>query len=327
MENKKIQRVLTGLQPSGSPQLGNYFGAILPAIQLGQQYELFLFMADLHTLNTKMPPAENRKNSLDLAATLLACGLDPSKSVFFPQSAVSEVGELMWYLSCQAPFGLLSRAHAFKDKQAKNVEVNCGLFNYPILMAADILLYDANLVPVGQDQKQHLEMARDLAIRFNNQYGELLVVPEPLISDGVGVVPGTDGEKMSKSKNNVISIFATDKVWKSQVMSVKTDSKGLDEPKDPETCVVFQIFKLLGTAAEAEDMASRYRAGGYGYGHAKLALLEKVKERFTPMREAYDRWMARPDDLCDVLRSGSIKAREIARKKIEILHDALGLLS
>lgn len=320
------KRVLTGLQPSGLPHLGNYFGAIRPAIDLGSQAQLFLFLADFHILNLGNTQALNREYSQDLAATLLACGLNPDKSLLYAQSAVPEVCELMWILSCQAPFGLLLRAHSFKDKQARGIEVNCGLFNYPILMAADILLYDADLVPVGQDQKQHLEMARDMVQKFNNVYGEVFKLPEPLISEDVGVVPGLDGEKMSKSKNNVISIFATDAVWKKQVMAIVTDSKGLDDPKDPESCNVYKIYKLLATKAETQNMADALRRGGYGYGHAKKALLEKIKEVFTPMRDKYDDWLKRPDDLRDVILTGSQKARAMASAKLEQVQEALGLL-
>lgn len=320
------KRVLTGLQPSGLPHLGNYFGAIRPAIELGRDRELFLFLADFHILNIGNTRELNREYSQDLAATLLACGLDPQKNLLYAQSAVPEVCELMWILSCQAPFGLLLRAHSFKDKQAKGIEVNCGLFNYPILMAADILLYDADLVPVGKDQKQHLEMARDIAQKFNTHYGEVLKLPEPLISDDVGVVPGLDGEKMSKSKNNVISIFASDAQWKKQVMAIVTDSKGLEDPKDPDSCHVYNIYKLLASKTEAQDMAEALKRGGYGYGHAKKALLEKIKEIFTPMRDKYDDWLKRPDDLRDVILAGSKKAKGLAQAKLDQVQQALGLV-
>lgn len=323
----KSKRILTGLQPSGLPHLGNYFGAIKPAIKLGQTAEhLFLFLADFHILNLCNPRDLNREYGLDLAATLLACGLDPDKNLLYAQSAVPEVCELMWVLSCQAGFGFLSRAHSFKDKQARGVEVNCGLFNYPILMAADILLYDADLVPVGKDQKQHLEMTRDMAQKFNNMYGEVFKLPEPLISDDVGVVPGLDGEKMSKSKNNVISIFATDAQWKKQVMAIVTDSKELEESKDPESCNVYKIYKLLVTKDETLAMYDALKAGGYGYGHAKKALLEKIKEVFTPMRDKYDDWVKRPDDIRDVILKGSKRARVMAQDKLDQVQGALGLL-
>ncbi len=324
--NAKKNRVLTGLQPSGTPQLGNYFGSIRPAIELADRYELFLFIADFHVLNRNFNAPTNFSLGLDLAATLLACGLDPSKSSLYCQSAVPEVTELMWILSCVAPYGLLTRAHSFKDKTSKGEEINCGVFNYPILMAADILLYDAEIVPVGKDQKQHLEMARDMAQRFNHIYGDILTLPEPLISEEVGVVPGTDGEKMSKSKDNIISIFGTDKIWKRQIMSVVTDSKELHEVKDPHSCNVFAIYKLLASEAESTALAERYLAGGMGYGHAKLVLLEKVHELFSPMRDRYFDWSKRPDDICDVLRMGANKVREIAKKKLDQVQTAVGLL-
>ena len=320
------KRILTGLQPSGSPHLGNYFGAIEPAIELGGKGELFLFLADLHILNTRQPASTNFQNTLDLAATLLACGLNPEKNLFYAQSAVPEVCELTWILSCQAGFGLLQRAHSFKDKQAKGEEINCGLFNYPILMAADILLYGADLVPVGQDQKQHLEMTRDMAQHFNNTYGEVFKLPEPLISKDFGVIPGIDGEKMSKSKNNVISIFASDKEWKKQVLSIVTDSTPLEGPKDPDRCHVFALYKLFATKEELSGMRKNYEGGGYGYGHAKKELLQKVQKKFSPLRDKYDDWMKRPDDLRDVILDGSKKARELAQKKLDEVQAALGLL-
>ena len=324
--NGKKRRILTGLQPSGSPHLGNYLGAIQPAINLSNSHELFLFLADFHTLNNVNDRQTNWNHSIDLAATLLACGFDHKKHIFYAQSMVPEVTELTWVLSCMAPYGMLQRAHSFKDKQAKNIEVNCGLFNYPILMAADILLYHATHVPVGKDQKQHLEMTRDLAVRFNNAYGEQLTLPEPIISEEVGLIPGIDGEKMSKSKNNVISIFATDKQWKKQIMSIVTDSLGVEDKKDPEACNVFAIYKLLATPEQIAAMAESYRAGGYGYGHAKLALLECVKERFSAARDQYNDLIARPDDVVDILKEGSSRARQFAARTLQDVRQAMGLV-
>jgi tryptophanyl-tRNA synthetase len=323
---KHRKRVLTGSRPSGAPHLGNYFGAYRPLLELQKQYDLFFFLADFHTLNADYTPAEVRTFSFDMIATLLACGLDPESGCLYAQSAVPEVCELAWIMGCQAPYGMMLRAHSFKDALAKGKEVNAGVFNYPILMAADILLFDADVVPVGQDQKQHLEYTRDFAQRFNNRYGELLVVPEPLISEEVAVIPGLDGEKMSKSKNNVVPIFATDKEWKKQIMAIVTGSAGLDEPKDPATCTVYKLYKLLSTPAEAAEMAAKYRAGGYGYGHAKLALLEKVKEHFGPMRERYDDWIKRPDDLRDVVLAGSKRARATADAKLGKIQQAVGVI-
>ncbi len=325
MSGKK-KRVLTGSRPSGSPHLGNYFGAYKPLIDLQESYDFFFFLADFHTLNADYTPEQVRGYSYDMIATLLACGLDPSRGLVYAQSSVPEVCELAWMLSCSAPYGMLLRAHSFKDAMAKGTEVNMGVFNYPVLMAADILLYDANVVPVGQDQKQHLEMARDFAQRFNHRYGEQLTVPEPLISDDVAVVPGADGEKMSKSKNNYVSVFATDTEWKKQIMAIVTGSASLEEPKDPEKCNVFALYKLVAKPAEIAEVAAKYRAGGYGYGHAKLALLEKVKEVFGPMRDRYDDLIKRPDDLRDMILTGSKTARQLAQKKLDSLQQAVGVI-
>lgn len=322
----KKKRVLTGSRPSGSPHLGNFFGAFKPIIDLQEAYDFYFFLADFHTLNSDCSAEELRRNSFDMIATLLACGLDPAKGLVFAQSAVPEVCELAWVIACQAPYGFLTRAHSFKDAQAKGIDVNMGVFNYPILMAADILLYDANVVPVGQDQKQHLEMTRDFAQRFNNRYGEILTVPEPLISDDVAVVPGTDGQKMSKSKNNVVSIFASDKDWKKQVMSIVTGSASLDEAKDPNTCNVFALYKLIASSGEVEEMAARYRAGGYGYGHAKLALLDKMKASLGPMRDRYMDLMKRPDDLRQIIVEGSRQARLLANEKMNVVQAAIGTI-
>ena len=320
------KRVLTGSRPSGSPHLGNYFGALKPAIDLGKEHELFFFLADFHALNEGVDKDKMRQDSLDLSATMLACGLDPHKDFFYAQSGVPEVNELCWVLSCIAPLGMMHRSVAYKDAQQKGIEINMGVFNYPILMAADILLYDPHLVPVGQDQKQHLEMARDFAQRFNNKYGQVFRLPDPLISKEVAVVPGCDGEKMSKSKDNIVSIFASDKIWKKQIMGIKTSSEGLDEPKDPEVCTVYKLFKLLASQDDAARMADKYRAGGYGFGHAKMELLEKVKEVFGPKRDLYHDLMARPDELTDIVQMGSKKVREIAREKLEQVQESLGLL-
>lgn len=320
------QRVLTGSRPSGSPHLGNYFGAYKPAIDLQDRYDLFLFLADMHALNENYAPAEMRTYSIDMAATFLACGLDLTKSCFYAQSACPEVAELGWILACQTPYGLMLRAHSFKDAQAKGIEVNMGVFDYPILMAADILMFDPALVPVGKDQKQHLEMTRDIAMRFNNRYGETFRLPEPLISETVGLVPGTDGEKMSKSKGNVVSVFATDPVWKKQIMAIVTDAKGLADPKDPDTCNVFALFKLVGSPAEVQALADKYRAGGYGYGHAKQDLLAKIKETFGPMRERYETLHKSPDELFDRLQEGARRVRAMAREKLDTVQAKLGLM-
>lgn len=321
-------RVLTGTRPSGKPHFGNYFGAYKPIIELQSQFDdVFFFLADLHTLNGPDSPDDIRAQSLDITATMLACGYDPTKGLFYAQSGVPEVCELTWILGCQTPYGLMQRAHSFKDATAKGIEVNMGVFNYPILMAADILMYDATLVPVGKDQKQHLEMARDIAQRFNNRYGEVLTLPNALIQDDVAVVPGTDGEKMSKSKHNIVPIFATDKEWKKAVMSIVSDSKGLEEQKDPETCNVFSLLKLICEDKEKlGEVAESYRAGGYGYGHAKQELLFQIQQRFSTMRDKYADLISKPNDLREILASGSQKARIIASEKLEKVQQAVGVL-
>lgn len=326
MRSQKL-RVLTGTRPSGSPHLGNYFGAFNPLISLQNNYEFMFFLADFHALNGDVAPRDLRNYSYLMLATLLACGLDPGKGLIFAQSAVPEVSELAWILGCQAPLGMMMRAHSYKDALAKGVDVNMGVFSYPILMAADILLYDANIVPVGQDQKQHVEMTRDIAQRFNNRYGEdLLTIPEPLITETVAVVPGTDGQKMSKSKNNVVSIFATDKEWKKQVMSIVTDAATLADPKDPDKCCIFSMFKLFGTPDQVAELAIKYRSGNYGYGHAKLELLEKLKEVLGPMRDRYFDLIKQPEYLREIIMDGSKRARELANIKLSKIQDAVGVI-
>lgn len=323
---ERKRRVLTGARPSGLPHLGNYYGAFKPLLELQESYDLFFFLADLHALNGSDSAAELRQQSMVMMATLLACGLDPTKSLLYAQSAVPEVCELAWILGCQAPFGMLTRAHSYKDAVAKGLDVNMGVFNYPVLMAADILLFDADVVPVGQDQKQHLEMTRDFAQRFNHRYGQVLHLPEPRISEELALVPGTDGEKMSKSKHNVVSVFATDADWKRQVMSIVTGTQSLAEAKDPNVCTVFTLYKLLSGASEAAAMAERYRAGGYGFGHAKAALIDQLKLVFGPMRELYFDWLKRPDDMRDLLLKGSSDARRLAQHKLEQVQAAVGVI-
>ena len=320
------KRILTGSRPSGEPHIGNYFGAYKPLIDWQNTHDLMFFLADLHTLNSPVDRSDLESQSLDMIAALLACGFDPNLGCLYAQSSVPQVCELAWILSCSAPYGMLTRAHSFKDALAKEKEVNMGIFNYPVLMAADILLYDAEVVPVGQDQKQHLEMTRDIATRFNNRYGPVFRLPEPKISQDVAVVPGLDGEKMSKSKENVIPLFAPDKVWKKQVMAIRTGSESLAESKDPDQCTVYKLYSLLATSEEARTMAERYRAGGYGYGHAKLALLEQLQGAFSTSRDTYNRWRSKPDDLRDVVRQGSLKASAMANTKLQQIQDAVGCL-
>lgn len=328
MSISKRKRALTGSRPSGVPHVGNYLGAFLPAIELSKNYELFFFLADFHTLNVQPSKVQLHDQSITLAATMVALGLDPQEVVFYSQSGSPRVHELAWVLGCVTSYGLMSRAHSFKDAQAKGQDVNMGVFNYPLLMAADILLYDADIVPVGKDQKQHLEMARDMASRFNHQYKtKLLRLPEPRIGEGVGVVSGTDGEKMSSSKSNIISIFASEKQWKKQIMGIVTDSKGVADIKNPDSCPVFKIYSLLSSNEEAEQMRASYLDGNYGYGQAKQELFELVKRTFSSSSDRFFELVKRPDDVRDIIATGSRKAALVADKKIEELYEVLGLIA
>ncbi len=318
-------RALTGIQPSGSPHLGNLLGMILPAVALQDTHEPFYFVATYHALTTLKDPEALRRNQLEAAATFLAFGLDPERGALFLQQDVPEVTELAWILACHAPKGMMDRAHAFKAAQDRGLEVNLGTYCYPVLMAADILLYDTQVVPVGRDQKQHVEMARDLAIAFNHRYGEVFVVPEPRIRPEVAVVPGIDGAKMSKSYGNHIPVFDPPKKLRKKVMRIVTDSRALEEPKDPATCNVFALYRLFATPEEVEEMAERYRAGGFGYGHAKQALFEVLERTLAEPRARYEDWMARPDDLLGVLEAGARRAREVAAATMERVRSATGL--
>ncbi|MGI6354874.1 MAG: tryptophan--tRNA ligase [Lentisphaerae bacterium] len=319
------KRVLSGVQPSGTLHLGNYFGMIGPALQMQQENECFYFIANYHAMTQLPDPALLRQRTFDVALDFLACGLDPSKTVFFRQSDVPEVQELSWIISCVTPVGLLERCHSYKDKLAHGQEANHGLFSYPVLMAADILLYDSHLVPVGKDQKQHLEVTRDIAIRFNNKYGEVLVVPEPMIQEETAVVPGLDGQKMSKSYNNIIEVFGEGKAVRQKFMRMVTDSTPMEEPKDPEKCNVFALYKLIATPEEVEEMRRRYLAGGMGYGHAKQALYDKYTEYFAEMRERRKELVAKPEMVEDVLRDGANRARKVARVTLDRVRKAVGL--
>jgi tryptophanyl-tRNA synthetase len=325
MDPKSPPRSLTGIKPTGMPHLGNYLGMIRPAIQLTADCEAFYFIADLHALTTQYDRAALKEHTLEVAATWLALGLDPARTLLFRQSDVPEVTELCWYLSCVTPLGLLQRAHAFKDALAKGREISSGTFFYPVLMAADILIYDSDVVPVGRDQKQHVEMTRDMAIAFNFHFGETLKVPEPRIGEEVATIPGLDGEKMSKSRGNTIPLFLDPKPLKKLVLSIKTDSTPLEEPKDPETCTVFNLFRLLAMPGEIADLADRYRAGGFGYGHAKLALYDLLEKHFAEARDRFHHRMAHPDDVDDVLHEGGRRAREVAVRTISRVRDAVGL--
>ena len=271
-------RALTGIKPSGTPHLGNYLGALRPALQLQQTHDTFYFIADYHALTTVREPAQLKEHTYDLVAVFAALGMDFDQHTFFRQSDIPEVTEFSWILSCITAKSLLERAHAFKDAQSKQQEVNLGLFCYPVLQAADILLYDSNFVPVGKDQKQHLEMTRDIALRFNHLYGEdVLVVPEPLIGEEVATIPGLDGQKMSKSYNNVIPLFAPAKQVRKSIMRIQTDSLGVEDSKDPDQCNIFQLYRHFTTAEEQATLAERYQAGGMGYGEAKQQLFEVVE--------------------------------------------------
>ncbi|MBQ7695214.1 MAG: tryptophan--tRNA ligase [Lentisphaeria bacterium] len=318
-------RILTGIQPSGIPHIGNYFGAIRQTAAMQTKGDNFLFIADYHALTTSPKPEDLRNYINDLALSWLACGIDPERTIFFRQSDVPQVCELAWILATFTPVGLMERAHSYKDKVAKGFEANCGLFTYPILMAADILLYRADLVPVGKDQKQHLEIARDLAIRFNNHFGDILTVPEELIPEEVAVVPGIDGQKMSKSYNNTIPIFAKEKALRKVVMSIVTDSKGLEEPKDPDTCNVYALYKLVATPEELQEMREKLQAGNYGYGHAKQALFEKLWAFFEPMRKRREELENNMDFVRDLMKRNAEKARCEAEILLTKVRQAVGL--
>lgn len=316
---------LTGIKPTGRPHIGNYLGAIRPALGLAQKYTGVYFIADYHALTTEFDGAAIRKQTIDVAATWLALGLDPKECTFFLQSDIPEVCELSWILTCFTSMGLLNRGHAFKDAAAKGVDVNHGIFAYPVLMAADILLYGSNLVPVGKDQKQHVEICRDIANAFNHTMkADILTVPEPEIQEDVATVPGLDGRKMSKSYGNTIEIFSTPDELKKRLAKIVTGSEGLADPKDPEKCNVFSLYKLFAPAEKVAEMAALYRAGGFGFGHAKQRLFEAIDEVVRPSREKFNHLVAHPDEVYDVLQDGAKKARERARPLLERVRSACG---
>jgi tryptophanyl-tRNA synthetase len=321
-----MARILTGVQSTGTPHLGNILGAILPAISLANSAEndSYLFIADMHSLTQIKDGATLRANTFSTAATWLAFGLDVDKTVFYRQSDVPEVTELSWYLSCLFPYQRLTLAHSFKDKADRLEDVNAGLFTYPMLMAADILLYDAEQVPVGKDQLQHLEMTRDVAQRFHNKYGETFVLPEATINESTMYIPGTDGQKMSKSKGNLIDVFAPEKELKKQVMGILSDSKSLEEPKDPLTDTTFALYKCLAPQDEIEAMSANYLAGNYGYGHAKKALLELILQTFQEPREKYEYLHAHPQEVEDALQQGAEKARKTAQAVLQRVREKVG---
>ena len=319
-------RILSGIQPSGALHLGNYFGMMKPAVELQHQGEAFYFIANYHSMTSLFDAAERRKNTLDVALDFLACGLDPKKSVFFKQSDVPEVTELAWILTTLAPMGMLERATSYKDKIAKGIAPNHGIFAYPVLMAADILIYDSNVVPVGKDQKQHLEMSRDMAIKFNETYGETFVIPEPRIKEEVAVVPGTDGQKMSKSYGNTIEIFGDEKALREKIMSIVMDSRTPQEPKpDADRNLAIQLLRLLVSPAEAKSWEDRLRAGGLGYGDLKKALFENYWNYFADARRKRTDLAANLDYVNGILADGAKKARTLARTVLDRAKKASGL--
>ncbi len=313
-------RILTGVQSTGTPHLGNVLGAILPAIEMANKpkNEAFLFIADMHSLTQIKNAKQLKENIYSTAAVWLACGLNTDKAIFYKQSDVSQVTELAWYLSCFFPYQRLALAHSFKDKSDRLQDVNVGLFTYPMLMAADILLYDAEIVPVGKDQLQHIEMTRDVAKKLNNILGEkTLVIPNYSLKSESEKIPGTDGEKMSKSNNNYINIFSTDKELRKKIMSIKTDSKGLEEPKNPDTDNVFALYKLLATDVQIAKMRDNYKNGNYGYGEAKNELYKTITERFLKQRERYNYFMSNKNKIDEALTKGTKKASIVANKVLE----------
>ncbi|MEL6589191.1 MAG: tryptophan--tRNA ligase [Bacteroidota bacterium] len=322
-----MARILTGIQSTGVPHLGNLLGAILPAIELSTdpQNESYLFIADMHTLTSVKDGETIRENTYQTAAAWLACGLDTDKTVFYRQSDVPEVTELSWYLSCFMPYSRLKLAHSFKDKADRLELVSGGLFTYPVLMAADIMLYDADIVPVGKDQKQHLEFTRVMGETVNRTYGEdTLVIPEERINERVMIIPGTDGEKMSKSRDNTIVLFQSNKKLKKQVMGIVTDSTPLEEPKNPDTCNVFRLYELLADEAQIAEMRANYLGGNYGYGHAKKALLALILDRFAEQRERFDYYMENRDELDAKLAEGAAKARSVAQQTLKRVRHRMG---
>ncbi len=319
-------RILSGIQPSGALHLGNYFGMMRPAIELQEKGETFYFIADYHSMTSLFDANERRKNTLDVALDFLACGLNPQKSVFFKQSDVPEVTELSWLLSTVTPMGLLERAHSYKDKTAKGISPSHGLFAYPVLMAADILIYDSNVVPVGRDQKQHVEMTRDIAIKFNEQYGQTFMIPEPQIRDEVAVVPGTDGQKMSKSYGNTIEIFGDEKSLRKKIMGIQMDSRMPAEPKpDAEKNLAIQLLKLVAPANVGKEFEEKLRAGGLGYGDLKKALFENYWNYFADARKKRAEFAANLDYVNQVLTDGAAKARTLARTVLKRARKNCGL--
>jgi tryptophanyl-tRNA synthetase len=319
-------RVLTGIQSSGTLHIGNYFGAIKPMLARQEDSELYMFIANYHALTTLKDKEAMRKNTLDAAVTFLSLGIDPNKTLFWTQSDVKEVLELYWILSSYTPMGLLERAHSYKDKVAKGIAANHALFSYPVLMAADILLYDAEIVPVGKDQIQHVEITRDIALKFNNEHGEIFTMPKFQVDENVATVPGTDGAKMSKSYGNTIDLFTTEKQLKKQVGKIVSDSTPVEEPKEYENCNIYITSKLFLSDNELANLRDRYTRGGEGHGHFKMYLKEKIWEHFEEAREQKAYYDAHMDEVEEILAAGAAKAQAQARAKMEIIRDAVGIL-
>lgn len=325
-DTASMARILTGIQSTGRPHLGNLLGAIIPALELSKDKDnqSLFFIADLHALTQIKDPKLRVDNTNATAAAWIACGMDTTEQLLYRQSRVPQVCELTWYLNCFTPYPMLANAHSFKDKSNKLSDINAGLFTYPVLMTADIILYDADIVPVGKDQKQHLEIARDIAGIFNSQFGETFVLPEVRIDENVMTIPGTDGQKMSKSYGNTLDIFMEEKPLKEAVMSIVTDSTPLQAPKDPDTCNVFALYRLLAPSDQIADMRNKYLAGNYGYGHAKQALFELILSRFTNERKLFHQLMQNPQDINQQLELGEKKATEIAQAVLDRVRNKLG---
>lgn len=321
-----MSRILTGIQSTGIPHLGNLLGAIIPAIHLAKKdkNESFLFIADLHSLTQIKKGEKLKENTFSTAASWLACGLDPNKTIFYRQSDISQVTELSWYLSCFFPYQRLKLAHSFKDKSKNLSDINTGLFSYPMLMAADILMYDADFVPTGKDQLQHIEMTRDVASRFNNLMGNTFVLPNPVLQKDTQYVPGTDGNKMSKSKNNTINIFLPEKKLKKTIMSISTDSIPLDDPKNPDKCNVFKLYSLLASPKEIGFLKAKYLSGGMGYGTAKELLYELILKKFKSERLKFDYYNSNPEEVYTALEKGASKARKIANNVLARVRNKIG---
>src|SRR5438309_11640419 len=325
MTDKKPMRILSGIQPSGALHIGNYFGMMRPAVALQAEGEALYFIADYHALTSVRDPEALRENSRRVALDFLACGLDPERATLFRHSDVPQVTELAWILSTLAPMGLLERATSYKDKLAGGMSANVGLFSYPILMAADILIYDSGVVPVGKDQKQHIEITRDLAVKMNETYGQIFKLPEPRIQPETETVPGIDGQKMSKSYGNTIDIFGDEKEMRKRVMSIVTDSTPVDAPKDPETSTIVQLYGLVASKEEVDDMRERFRKGGHGYGDFKKQLFEKLWDYFAPMRKRRDEILRHEDYIDSVLAQGAERANAIADEVMKRVRNAVGL--